>query len=106
MDTRVINLRLEDQINVDDIFPGVRESYSDEPVYIEAGLFEILKRHYGDDLRREMREILYYFFDENGSTMSISGDDLPAEGIQFFLADHQDEQKKKYHMIRLKHPLD
>jgi hypothetical protein len=48
----------------------------------------------------------YYFFDENGSTMSISGDDLPAEGIQSFLAENQDELKKKYHMILLKNPSD
>jgi len=102
MQARIFQLRPENQINLDDVFPGLREKFSDERVYVEADLFETLRELHGDDLRDEMRDILKYFLEQNGPSMSIKGGNLPEEGLEFFLDDNLDEEEKKYHMLLLK----
>ena len=105
MSARIFELRRKNQVNLDDVLPGLREKYSDEPVYVEADLFEILKQFHDDDLGGEMEDILSYFFENDGPTMLVRGGNLPeGEEIEFFLDDNLDEGENKYYMILMRKP--
>src|SRR4051794_20364220 len=89
----------EGQVNLDAVFPGMREKYCDEPVFVEAELYDKLKQNHADNLRNEVEDIIKYFIGEGGPYMSIETD---GEKVELYLDSNADEHNNKYYMIMIK----
>jgi hypothetical protein len=103
MPARISELNPKSQVNLDSVFPDLRQKYSEDPVYVETELFNAWKAVHGSEMRTELEAILKYFLEERGPSMSIEGDGLPAgEKIEFFIDDSHDENDQRFQMFMLR----
>src|SRR4051794_6765366 len=89
----------EKQVCLDSAFPGMREKYCDEPVYLEAELFAWLKQNRIDRLESGIKDMLTYFFDERGTHIEFDTGD---GNIGVYLDDNEDNEVSKFYMILMK----
>jgi hypothetical protein len=89
--------------NLDDVYPGLRQKYTNQTVRIELPLLEQMRAiRDDDDIRDTLADMLKDQFQEYGSSVVYLefDDDGQQKQCQLFIDDEVDDNDEKYYIIK------